>query len=88
MFRPVLLAAATFLATAPACADPWINYDGYRAYPAYTYPVPYAYPAYAYSEYTAAVPVTTYVPMRVRVYAVPLQPPYYNVPPYPVYAPY
>lgn len=88
MLRQILFAAAsaTFLAT-PALAGPWVNYDGYNVYPEYTYVIPYGYPFTPYADVTVAVPVVTYAPVPVRVYAVPQVPPYYNVPPYAVYAP-
>jgi len=90
MLKKLFFAAAAalpFFAT-PALAGPWIYYDGYNVYPDVTYAVPYGYPFVPFTEVTVAVPVVTYAPVRVRVYAVPQQPPYYNVPPYAVYAPY
>jgi opacity protein-like surface antigen len=42
----------------------------------------YTQPFVAYSSATAYVPVTTYAAVPVRVYYIPQQPPYYNVPPY------
>lgn len=39
-------------------------------------------PIVAYTSATAFVPVTTYAPVPVRVYYLPQQQPYYNVPPY------
>ena len=39
-------------------------------------------PIVAYTSATAFVPVTTYAPVPVRVYYMPQQQPYYNVPPY------
>jgi hypothetical protein len=87
MLRLVLLAAAAAFAASPALADPWINYDGYRAYPEFTYPVPYGYPVAAYTDYDLDAPVG-YAPAHVRIYGVTQAPPYYNVPPYAVYAPY
>lgn len=88
MLRKLLFAAAAALAASPAMAEPWINYDGYKVYPQFTYPVPYGYPVAAYTEVTVPVPVVTYARVRIRVYAIPQQPPYYNVPPYAVVAPY
>jgi hypothetical protein len=51
--------------------------------------VPTATPEYpaqivAYRSATAFVPVTTYAPVPIRVYYIPQQQPYYNVPPYAV----
>lgn len=87
MSRKILFVAAgaMFFAT-PALAGPWVNYDGYQSI--YTYAIPYGYPFVPYTDAIVPVPVVTYAPMHVRVYAVPQQPPYYNVPPYAVYAPY
>jgi hypothetical protein len=91
MLRKMLFAAAgaTLLAT-PALAGPWVNYDGYQPIEryAYAYSIPYGYPFVPYTDVIVAAPVITYAPVHVRVYAVPQEPPYYNVPPYPVYAPY
>ncbi len=81
-------AAAVTFAVSPALADPWINYDGYRSIPPTVYALPYGYPVAAYTEVTVAVPVVTYAPVRVRIYAIPQQPTYYNVPPYAVFVPY
>jgi hypothetical protein len=47
----------------------------------------YAPPIVAYRSATAYVPVTTYAPVPVRIYYVPQQQPYYNVPPYAVREP-
>jgi hypothetical protein len=44
-------------------------------------------PFAAYRSATALVPVTTYEPVPVRVYYIPQQQPYYNVPPYAVREP-
>ncbi len=52
------------------------------------YGYPYGYPSRPIRMSPWRVPVVTYAPVRVRVYAVPQEPPYYNVPPYAVYAPY
>lgn len=89
MLRKMLFAAAgvMFFAT-PALAGPWVNYDGYQPIDSYAVAIPYGYPFMPYTDAVIPVPVVTYAPVHVRVYAVPQQPPYYNVPPYVVYAPY
>jgi len=96
MLRKLLFAAAgaTLLAT-PALAGPWVNYDGYQpvesygyGYGGYVYGIPYGYPFAPYRDVIVAAPVITYAPVHMRIYAVPQEPPYYNVPPYAVYAPY
>ncbi|MGB8277702.1 MAG: hypothetical protein WCF20_07205 [Methylovirgula sp.] len=90
MLRKLLFAAASAVtfAASPAFAETWINYDGYRPIPPVVYAPPYGYPVAAYTDVTVRVPVVTYAPVRIRVYAIPQQPPYYNVPPYAVFAPY
>ena len=105
MLSKLFFAAAgvALLASSPAFAGPWVNYDGYYpiglyaqyavpyyyAYGSYVYPYSrYAYPYGSYTDVTVGVPVVTYAPVHVRVYTVPQEPPYYNVPPYAVYAPY
>jgi len=90
MLRTVLSAAALIAALAPlpASAEPWINYDGYKPYPYYFYGPSYGYPFSTYTDVIVGVPVVTYAPMHVRIYSTPIDPPYYNVPPYAVYAPY
>ena len=88
------------LAAVPANAGTWRNYDGYRPVPPIVYALPYGFPAVAYTEAIVGVPVVAYAPIvtyapvvayapvRVRVYDITRQAPYYNVPPYAVYAPY
>lgn len=97
MLRSFLSAAALIavLGPLPASAEVWINYDGYKPYPYYAYGrsygyygYPYGYPFSTYTDVTVGVPVVTYAPMNVRIYTTPIDPPYYNVPPYAVYAPY
>ena len=102
LFFAATLAASlnATLATAPAVAGTWRNYDGYRPIPPIVYALPYGFPAVAYTEAVVGVPVVayapmvtyvpvvTYAPVRVRVYDITQRPPYYNVPPYAVYAPY
>lgn len=95
MLRKIIfaaVAAAGFtasLAATPALAGPWVNYDGYYPVnPNWAYFAPNTYPFGAYSDVVVGVPVVTYAPVHVRVYTVPQVPPYYNVPPYPVYQPY
>ncbi|MGO9004553.1 MAG: hypothetical protein ACLQIQ_18115 [Beijerinckiaceae bacterium] len=57
---------------------------GVRAYAAYppTAALDQAAPVVAYRNATAYVPVTTYAQVPVRIYYIPQQQPYYNVPPY------
>ena len=50
-------------------------------------PDDYRMPFAAYRSATALVPVTTYAPVPVRIYYIPQQQPYYNVPPYAVREP-
>lgn len=50
-------------------------------------PEGYVPPMLAYRQATAFVPVTTYAPVPVRIYYVPQEQPYYNVPPYAVRVP-
>lgn len=100
MLRKYILAAAAALcfASTPAFAGywsywrhgPWVNYDGYYPVESYVPSIgfPYGYPFAPYADITVPVPVVTYAPAHLRVYTVPLDPPYYNVPPYAVYAPY
>ena len=90
MLRKLFFAAAlgaTLIAT-PALAGPWTYYDGYNVYPDVVYPLPYGYPFAPLAVAVVPVPVITYAPVPVLIYTVPQQPPYYNVPPYAVYAPY
>lgn len=90
MLRKLIFAAAAAslagiasLAATPALASPWVNYDGYfPVNPNWVYFPPFGYPFAPYAD------VTVLAPVHVRVYAVPQQPPLYNVPPYPVYVPY
>jgi hypothetical protein len=67
-----------------------VLYDGYYPIDQYAlYGVPYYYPYGGYiGDMTVAVPVVTYRAVHVRVYGVTQEEPYYNVPPYAVYAPY
>jgi hypothetical protein len=102
MSRQWIFAAATAatLVTTPSLAEPWRNYDGYRPIPPIASSLPYGMPIVAYTVVTVAVPVVTYAPMQVRgpivtyvpvrarLYDIPQEPPYYNVPPYIVYAPH
>ena len=65
----------------------YLNYSpSAPAYAAYapTAALSYAPPTLAYRNVLAYVPVTTYAPVPVRIYYVPQQQPYYNVPPYAV----
>ncbi|MGO9133105.1 MAG: hypothetical protein ACLP8A_03515 [Methylovirgula sp.] len=91
MLRKLIFAAAAAacFAAAPALAGPWRNYEGYYPVnPDWAYFPPFGYSYAPYADVIVGVPVVTYAPVHVRVYAVPQQPPYYNVPPYVVYQPY
>lgn len=92
MLRKIAFAAA-MIAVTPAFAGSYVDqYPGYfrpywAAYPNYTACIPYGLPM------TPSVPAFDYLPaahaaVPVRVYFIPQQPPYYNVPPYEVAAPY
>ena len=45
-------------------------------------------PVVTYAPVMAYAPMVAYVPVRTRIYDIPRQQPYYNVPPYAVFAPY
>lgn len=95
MLRKIAFAAIlAMIAATPAWAGSYVDqYRGYfrphwHRYPNYTAFIPYGWPMIPSVRGLAYVPEAGYALLPARVYFIPQQPPYYNVPPYPVIAPY
>lgn len=91
MLKTMLFGAvAAMIAATPAMAGGYWHGGHLRhwhRYPNYAAALPYGWPFVAYTRSTAYIPAADAV-LPVRVYYIPQQPPYYNVPPYLVVAPY
>ncbi len=103
LFAAVLAATAATPAVAggnpgywgpPAVAGSYVDqYPGYwqpywYPYPNFAAAIPFGIPIVTSQPTVAYFPAASPVPLPARVYFVPQQPPYYNVPPYPVIEPY
>jgi hypothetical protein len=96
MLRKIAFAAIlAMIAATPAWAGSYVDqYRGYfrphwHHYPNYAAFIPYGWPMIPSVRGLVYVPETGYYALLpARVYFIPQQPPYYNVPPYAVIAPY
>ena len=94
MLKKIAFAALLVSAATPALAGSYIDqYRGYfrphwHRYPNYTAFIPYGLPMTPSVRGFAYFPEAGYALLPARIYFIPQQQPYYNVPPYPVIAPY